>query len=175
MKFLPRRKLTHVSFSCDKCDYTAKFQDKLILHKNGKHTDSHGDVNVACFACDNQFVSKQDLLEHTTTEHMRPRFYCDQCDQSYAFEPSLSEHKQIVHQGLKFYCDECPLTFTRQDYLMLHKRTILHGGEKSFKCDHCVASYTTRQNLLIHLSSKHDDGALQPWKMKQMQIGKQKV
>merc|ERR1712129_10801 len=165
-------KLTHVTFNCDKCDYKGKVQDKLILHQNTTHTDGNLDASLACFACENEFVSKQDLLEHTQSEHMRPRVFCEQCDKSYALKSSLAEHKQIVHEGVKFYCDECPLTFTRMDYLNLHKKTILHGGEKSFKCSHCEASYTARQNLAIHLSSKHIVGTSQIWKIRSSKKGK---
>ena len=107
----------HGNFKCEKCPFTFKNQNALLLHEeefNG--IDSVG--VFFCYCCEKNFKTHQILFGHLETDHCQSskstsrtlgNFPCDVCGKQFTDPYQLMKHIESHEKDLKFVCIVCSM------------------------------------------------------------------
>ena len=116
------------SYSCQKCEYSARTNGDLkvhMLYRCGKPKFTAGG------------------------EHQ-----CNLCEYSTFDKHYLQSHHRCHSGERPFACDQCKYRCARKDVLKIHKVTHT-PREKTFICDKCDCRYTNKSSLTFHVKTKH--------------------
>ena len=118
----------NIKVKCDTCDYGARSNITLKLHKKRAHKNLR---NHICNICGSSFNFEHELATHNKNSHEKVRIKCELCDHPGFIKKSLvKEHILAVHAGIKYSCDYCDRSFGRKIYLNYHLK---HSNSKTCK------------------------------------------
>ena len=134
---LMEKEKNEVTFICDGCDGILLTQSVLEDHKKlyckGKERkEPSPDPAFICFACQQTFKYKKNLLEHIRNVHPSedaPIYDCSQCPYRARAKKNLVRHIQRMHpleDGPSYNCVECSYSTKIKEYFSEHLRNSLH-------------------------------------------------
>lgn len=144
-----KSKLTYESnevqhFPCVRCDFIAKNRAGLKKHMHAHETE--------CEICINQFETKEELYEHTETNHgIKLEFTCSVCSDRFPEKTECESHENACER--KYQCNVCPRKFDQKINLKQHLHT--HTGLKRYACSYCHRRFSFSGNLKVHMKNKH--------------------
>ena len=151
-------------WQCDVCLKYFSQQGPLIIHKR-----IHAEKQFKCNICDDKFVQKVQLKEHTERAHHigeSKATTCPSCDKLFHSSSALRQH-QLIHTVEKPYTCECGLKFPILQYMKTHAKRkgcnsnidVLNiENVKKIECSLCVSSFKYPSELRMHM--KIHDGSL---------------
>ncbi|XP_058465066.1 gastrula zinc finger protein XlCGF8.2DB-like isoform X1 [Malaya genurostris] len=120
---LKKHMLTHSdakSYVCDLCGEHFRFSSNLIMHKRRRHLHQK---NFACSQCSKEFISKDELLNHSMCHSNERPFDCGICGNTFNRKSSLKFHQKHKHSVMaKIACQVCGRGFSQKVSLQNHLR-----------------------------------------------------
>jgi len=136
---LKRHKITHNKGKrdniCDICNKGFDRKDYLMWHKKIHEADAEN----RCRICSLVFVNREELKEHKSEVHRKPRIKSEKTEEE-------REAEKI------FSCDVCGKGFDRRNKVLKHKK--IQHEEDANKCKLCGDTFENKLMLLIH-KNKH--------------------
>ena len=77
-------------------------------------------ILVNCLDCDEQFLTKNDLIQHTNSFHNKVKNKCKYCGKLFARKSNLCTHLKSMHEGKKYSCSQCDFKAKREGHLKQH-------------------------------------------------------
>ena len=105
---------------------------KKLYCKGKERKEPSPDPAFICFACQQTFKYKKNLLEHIRNVHPSedaPIYDCSQCPYRARAKKNLSRHIQRMHpleDGPSYNCVECSYSTKIKEYFSEHLRNSLH-------------------------------------------------
>ena len=147
---------------CDLCDFTAKKEATVEIHKRSKHEG----LKVPCEFCESTFKSQASKITHIKTVHQNFRIQCELCDHKGFSKTNLKYHILQVHGGISFPCTLCERTFPskakqnehiRHDHKNLPRPVSQVYDPRRLKCEYCDWACHQPGRMKKHVSKKHPE------------------
>ena len=156
MPALNSKKKQKKGFSCDKCEYKYKSQQKLLYHIKSKHEGVRYESAIyKCDKCEYASTTKLRLQKHKKSKHEVVSYKCDKCEYASTTELRLKEHKKSKHEGVSYKCDKCEFASTSVIRLEDHKKTCILRKVVYYKCEECDYASIMLSNLKKHKIAIH--------------------
>ena len=140
-------------YKCDRCEYAAHGEKKVILHKRTVHEKIK---EYICNICNCAFGLLQTLHRHKAAKHGEVKSYtCELCEHTETTQLLLKTHKANTHGDIKHKCEVCEFTSYQKSKIRRHNRAI-HEKIKDYMCDICSRNFGQMQTLLRHKRVQHE-------------------
>ncbi|XP_068222699.1 zinc finger protein 709-like [Palaemon carinicauda] len=126
------------------------------------HMLNHGPkVPYECSTCNENFSSKEDLLEHTKVHDLDcENLQCFVCEELFPSESAFRTHLKFHINKKTFECTVCKERFDLEELLKNHQ---LKHRAKSKKCPFCVEIFTCEIEYANHLKCHDIKGVPDKW------------
>ena len=136
------------SHACSQCCET--FSNKKAL---GIHTKKHEDGDHNCIKCEFQGNSKEALLKHNTTKHVKKSEHiCKFCETKFSFRYQLTSHILEKHVTYK-PCSNFEKNKCEFDSECRFNHVIIAEG--SYICFECGTIFNNKTLMMKHIGEEH--------------------
>ncbi|KAI5753154.1 hypothetical protein M8J77_024075 [Diaphorina citri] len=151
---------------CEKCAVRFEAADMFLLHMQSHDNDhtmgndenklhnQHKSPIHQCPECNDQFMTKDQVLRHIMKAHSHREKHlhvCERCSRAFHSQESLERHIAMANDtNLPFRCVECCKRFSTAIALQGHVR--VHGNP-SFQCPMCEIQFESLQWMRSHIKT----------------------
>ncbi|XP_053666284.1 zinc finger protein 605-like [Anopheles marshallii] len=133
---------------CQQCSSASLRSNAFPPHKKN-HQREKRKVHI-CKRCDEEFSTKQDLMQHKRFSHRD--HMCDTCGLAFDTKFVLENHRKRHATERQYKCEYCPLEYYTKAEKLLHVRR-LHLNAFEVSCPECALMFRTKQTLAQHMKT----------------------
>ena len=166
-KTIGKKKQINLSL-CNKCDYVAKNEHGLNIHKGKQHTDANEHIFQEPKNLEQKLSQSDDQEEFPSTFS---NFICHTCglrckdERFFKYHSSLRHDKFHPGEPTKIYeCENCPKELTNDIELEAHmkhhkiwRENIIKTPSPKYECDHCDYKSIMKKLIDAHMINKHGE------------------
>jgi len=139
---------------CDKCDKRYRFASHLKTHSL-VHV-SHDARPHVCSVCNQGFMQRYALLEHTRRHTGERPFSCRVCQKTFAQIGTRNTHEMVHYNVFPYICSECGMQFRLRGHLSIHAIR-KHQDGLPHACSTCGKRFKMAFSLKVHHKRAHTD------------------
>jgi len=139
-------------YKCDKCEKQYRFPSCLKAHSL-VHVSSDARPHV-CSVCNQGFVYRASLLEHTRSHTGERPFACRVCPKTFAQSGTRNTHEMVHYDVFPHICSECGMRFKLRGHLKIHMIR-KHQDNRPHACLTCGKQFKMVSSLNLHRRRAH--------------------